>query len=448
MQQRHETEERTSFVVPIIVGIITLFAVVFVIYRMQVDAIQEKKARTRGLVRSVSYSLQITLDEYFDITQFLRTYIVKHDGKVSDFQNIAESLYLESSCIDSIQLAPDGIVTYSYPPQRENERVNLFTDSLHRDDAKYSRLTKLTTITGPFSQRRGGRGLSIHTPIYLKNSEGQDLFWGFSVVTLRMAEVFRAAHVADLRDEEFNYQLKAINPHKGKLEIVDCTTYEPLADAVTHDFAIHNTAWVFFVMPKSGWMDKNMLLLEILIGFIFLLVVPFSANSLWKLLQRESVFKRLTYIDTLTGLYNSRKFHEILRELHEKKKTAGILYIDLNKFKPVNDTYGHKTGDELLSIVAKKLKNVVRSGDEVFRIGGDEFTIVVFNEITVGGLSGLTQRIKTSVARETVLGNAKVRVTASIGYARYPQDGARFENVIQIAEEMMYADKKAMGEDR
>ncbi|MDE5613224.1 MAG: hypothetical protein K2I74_01040, partial [Treponemataceae bacterium] len=121
MQQRHETEERTSFVVPIIVGIITLFAVVFVIYRMQVDAIQEKKARTRGLVRSVSYSLQITLDEYFDITQFLRTYIVKHDGKVSDFQNIAESLYLESSCIDSIQLAPDGIVTYSYPPQRENE---------------------------------------------------------------------------------------------------------------------------------------------------------------------------------------------------------------------------------------------------------------------------------------------------------------------------------------
>lgn len=117
MQQRHETEERTSFVVPIIVGIITLFAVVFVIYRMQVDAIQEKKARTRGLVRSVSYSLQITLDEYFDITQFLRTYIVKHDGKVIDFQNIAESLYLESSCIDSIQLAPDGIVSYSYPPQ-------------------------------------------------------------------------------------------------------------------------------------------------------------------------------------------------------------------------------------------------------------------------------------------------------------------------------------------
>ena len=114
----------------------------------------------------------------------------------------------------------------------------------------------------------------------------------------------------------------------------------------------------------------------------------------------------------------------------------------------MNDTYVHKTGDELLSIVAKKLKNVVRSGDEVFRIGGDEFTIVVFNEITVGGLSGLTQRIKTSVARETVLGNAKVRVTASIGYARYPQDGARFENVIQIAEEMMYADKKAMGEDR
>ena len=446
--QRQEAQTARSIFVPIVAFIITAIVVVFVINRMQVDAVEASKNHARNLVRSVSYNLQISLNEYFNITQFLRGYIVRHDGQVQDFQNIAESLSLNSSSIDSIQLAPDGIISYSHPMYREFEKVNLFIDSVHRDDAKYSRLTKLTTITGPFTLRRGDRGLSIHTPIYLDDANGTERFWGFAVITLRMAEIFREAHVSELRDENYDYQIKAINAHLGKLETVDCTTYDVLTDAVTHDFAIHNTMWTFHVKPQDGWINTDSLVLEILIGILFAIIVPFSVNSLWNLIRRESAFKRLTYVDTLTGLYNSRKFYEVLQELHDKKRSAGILYVDLNKFKPVNDTYGHKTGDELLSIVAKKLKNVVRSGDEVFRIGGDEFTIVVSNEISEDALSGLTHRIKESVARATTIGNAKVEVSASIGYARYPHDGTEFANIIQIAEEMMYADKKMMGEER
>ena len=74
--------------------------------------------------------------------------------------------------------------------------------------------------------------------------------------------------------------------------------------------------------------------------------------------------------------------------------------------------------------------------------------IVVSNEISENALSGLTHRIKASVARATTIENAKVEVSASIGYARYPHDGTEFANIIQISEEMMYADKKMMGEER
>ena len=74
--------------------------------------------------------------------------------------------------------------------------------------------------------------------------------------------------------------------------------------------------------------------------------------------------------------------------------------------------------------------------------------IVVSNEISENALSGLTHRIKESVARATTVGNAKVEVGASIGYARYPHGGTEFANTIQISEEMMYADKKMIGEER
>lgn len=448
MQQRYEKQTHRSVLVPIIAFLLTAVVVTFVISRLQIGTSREKQNHARNLVQSVSYNLQAILDEYFDVTQFFKSLIIKSNGTVPSFSLIAESVYSGNPCIESIQIAPDGIISYSYPPQRENEHVNLFTDPIHRDDAKYSRLTKLTTITGPFPQRKGGSGLAIRTPIYLADKKGNESFWGFAIVTLRAAEIFRDAHISDLKEDDYRYQLKAINPHKGKLEMVDCSTYDTLQNPVTYAFDMHNTAWTFYVTPKDGWTDTSILMFEILVGFIFTIMVAFSANSLWKLIKRESTFKRLSYVDTLTGLYNSRKFYEILHELHAKEAPFGILYIDLNKFKPVNDTYGHKSGDELLSIVAKKLKNVVRGGDEVFRIGGDEFTIVVPNAISINGLSGLTQRVKASVGRETTLGNATVHVTASIGYARYPQDGTQFENIIQIAEEMMYADKKAMGEER
>ena len=448
MQQRYEAQTHRSVFVPIIAFFITAVLVLFVISRLQIADSREKQNHARNLVQSVSYNLQAIFNEYFDVTQFLKNLVIRNDGKVYDFSLIAESIYAGNPSIENIQLAPDGIISYSYPPQRENEHINLFTDPIHRDDAKYSRLTKMTTITGPFAQRKGGSGLAIRTPIYLTDKKGNDVFWGFSIITLRAAELFREAHVSDLKADNYRYQLKAINPHKGKLEMVDCSTYDTLVNPVSHAFDMHNTAWTFYVTPKDGWMDSSTLVFEILVGFIFTIMVAFSANSLWKLIKRESTFKRLSYIDTLTGLYNSRKFYELLHELHEKNEQFAVLYVDLNKFKPVNDLYGHKSGDELLTIVAKKLKNVIRAGDEVFRIGGDEFAIIVPNGITINGLSGLTQRLKASVGRPTVLGNATVNVTAAIGYARYPQDGAVFENIIQIAEEMMYADKKAMGEER
>ena len=448
MQQRHNSAADNSLLVPLITFFCAAVFAGFVVSRLQVADLRNQQAHAKNLVAQVANNLRAIMDEYFDNTQFWRTVINRNNGKVVSFDILAEAIHSGDPCIDSIQLSPEGIVTYSYPPSKENEGTDLFKDPIHHDDAKYALLTKLVTITGPFPQRRGGSGLAIRTPIYITNSNGTDTFWGFSTIILRAAEIFKAANLSELEDDNYDYQLKAINPHKGKLEMVDCSTYNTLNNPVSYNFDIHNTAWAFYVTPKNGWRNSSILLFEILVAVIFATLLSFSANSLWKLIKRESTFKKLSYIDSLTKLYNTRKFYEMLTDLYRKVQPFAIVYIDLNKFKPVNDTYGHKSGDELLCIVAKKLKNCIRQGDEVFRIGGDEFTIILPNEMTIGGLANLVQRIKASVGRPTVLGNTTVNITASIGYARYPQDGSSFENIIQISEEMMYADKKFMNEER
>ena len=442
MQQRNELEKKNQFLIPLVTFLFMSVVVAFVISRLWIANREEQRTHAKNLIQQVVVNLTTTLNEYFDNTQFWRTYITKYKGNVPNFADIAEAQYATSSCITSIQLAPDGIITYAYPQISETDNTNLFVDPIHRDDAKYSRLANLSTITGPFPQRRGGSGLTIRTPIFLKEKDNVQVFWGFSTITLQAEEIFKEAHLLDLRDADYHYQLKGINPHKGKLDMIHCSTYDALKNPVSLTFGVHNTAWTLFVAPKNGWVNYSIIVFEVIIGLIFSLLISFSAASVWNLVRRESTFKKLSYVDSLTKLQNNRKFYETLNRLHADDKPFAIVYVDLDKFTPINENFGQRSGDELLIIVSKKLKNCIREGDEVFRIGGDEFAIIVPNQITINGLSNLVQRIKTSVSRTTVLGNATVQIRASVGYGRYPQDGSSFESIVQIAEEMMYADKK------
>ena len=448
MQQRRNSSEHHTILVPLLSFFLTVIFVAFVIFRLQVADIRNQRVHAKNLIVQVSYNIQMAMDEYINDAQFWRTLLSHDKDKVQAFESLAEAMFVGNKCINAIQLAPDGIVGYSYPNNEDALGGDLLNDPIHRDDANFARLSRLTTIAGPFPQRHGGDELFVRTPIYLKNESGFDDFWGFSIIVLDAAEIFKMAHLSDLKDDNYDYQLKAINPYRGKLEMINCSKYDALNKPVSHSFDIHNVGWTLFVAPEKGWQNYSLLLFEILVGLIFASLVAFSTNSLLKLIKRESTFKKLSYIDNLTKLYNSRKFYELMTDLYRGGQPYAILYIDLNKFKPINDTYGHSSGDELLRIVAKKVKNCIREGDEVFRIGGDEFTILLPNDITINGLSNLVQRIKTSIDCPTALGSATVQVSASIGYARYPQDGSSFENILQIAEEMMYADKKAMGEER
>lgn len=149
--------------------------------------------------------------------------------------------------------------------------------------------------------------------------------------------------------------------------------------------------------------------------------------------------------DELTGLYNRRRFHEelgrMLADAERRGSRLGLLAFDLDGFKPVNDTYGHQAGDEVLVGIAQAVGRIVRRNELLFRVGGDEFALLV-PEGSADGLRELAHRlVETVAAMRFVFEGREARVTASVGIARFPDNAREGEALVAAADEALYRAK-------
>ena len=141
--------------------------------------------------------------------------------------------------------------------------------------------------------------------------------------------------------------------------------------------------------------------------------------------------------DDLTGLYNRRFFDFLLDKYKDADIEVGVVFIDLDKFKKLNDTYGHAFGDKILKKVASIIRTSIRDIDYAFRLGGDEFVILVFASSEI--LSKISERIKEKIKSTKIDG---VSISCSIGYAHYPTESKELHEAVNLADERMYKDKK------
>jgi len=165
--------------------------------------------------------------------------------------------------------------------------------------------------------------------------------------------------------------------------------------------------------------------------------------------KSTELFERYRYLamhDALTGLANrslakDRFLHALHNSVREGEK-LGILLCDLNEFKQVNDSYGHHIGDQLLIQTAQKLCSLVRDGDTVARIGGDEFLIVVERLKEENELQTLMQDIRNRLQTTVTIEGHILDINISIGEACSPRDGTTYENMLRLADRKMYLEKE------
>ncbi|MBN1379766.1 MAG: diguanylate cyclase [Gammaproteobacteria bacterium] len=161
----------------------------------------------------------------------------------------------------------------------------------------------------------------------------------------------------------------------------------------------------------------------------------------------ENLYKTMATRDPLTLLGNRDQFETDLKKALANAKRHGymiaVLYIDLDKFKPVNDTYGHKIGDEVLIEVADRLKKGVREGDFVARLGGDEFSILLNMIRDTQSAGVVAQKIISSLNQTIKARDYDINIGASIGITYYPDHGEDYETLLNRADKAMYEAKRS-----
>lgn len=171
-----------------------------------------------------------------------------------------------------------------------------------------------------------------------------------------------------------------------------------------------------------------------------------AQEELLRTAQRNEELKMLATRDPLTGIDNRLAFFEKFEdEIEYARRTGlllGVLYIDLDDFKEVNDRYGHRFGDILLQIFSRRLKNAVRPSDSVGRLGGDEFAVLAAGLSDAGMLDSVQIKVERILDTPIIVDGTRVTVGMSIGTAIFPRDGEEADALIESADHRMYHAKQ------
>jgi diguanylate cyclase (GGDEF)-like protein len=210
------------------------------------------------------------------------------------------------------------------------------------------------------------------------------------------------------------------------------------------------TSFGMLILFKSSVYWSSMVPSGLDIGLIFVLVASYTGYLLRDLSQIKEVLKQLATRDPLTGLVNRRIIEDQLPHMvtqhQSENQSLGLIYFDLDGFKPINDILGHDVGDVLLKQIATTVQTAVRSDDIVARVGGDEFVVVLNRIESEKDLATRGRQILGRIESIKLLNGKKIDISASLGClligAKTPKELNSSQSFIREADRLMYASKK------
>jgi len=196
---------------------------------------------------------------------------------------------------------------------------------------------------------------------------------------------------------------------------------------------------------KSDYLNELEIEFEYIMALYFVSITMLYFFSLY-VVSAQNKLKKLALYDDLTELPNRTLFmiefgNNVDRAKRYKNKVA-LLFIDLDGFKNVNDTYGHQVGDELLKKVSKIMLSCIRDSDTVARMGGDEFTIILCDIKRIEDSIEIANNLIESINKEIVINNNNIKIGASIGVSIFPEHSSSLDLLIKYSDEMMYSSKE------
>ncbi|AJQ92210.1 putative bifunctional diguanylate cyclase/phosphodiesterase [Gynuella sunshinyii] len=435
----------------IFLSAVLLMVMIYLENTLRQTYLQNLQLDTTRELDAVASRLGATITENISWVNGLAAHIsINPEISQSEFRRYVQAVLFQKPLLINMAAAPDLVVTMVHPVQQNQQVIGFdYRTSVDQWPAVARAIeTGRLIVAGPIALVQGGRGLVARKAIHDPDGE----LWGVVAAAIDADALFQKV---GLPGNQLGIDL-AIRGKDGlgfEGEMI-WGNPELFADARSQltTIPVGDGTWLFAAQPKSGWDGAVPVLGIFRTGFLvtFILFCGFFYSRYQKHTQdlryQRILEKQATY-DQLTGLPNRILFEDTLAKAislasRDHYKLA-LLFIDLDRFKPVNDNLGHKAGDLLLQQVTERINRHIRDSDTLARYSGDEF-IVILNHIHDDYKPDtVAENILATISEPFVLTNNQVFCSASIGISVFPDDGKTNEELVSKADQAMYEVKNS-----
>lgn len=402
----------------------------------------ERRIQTLAHAAAVRARLESEINAAASLSSGLLSYLIyRHDSlDPVEIQSILSNLHRQSHHVSNFGIAVGYRLEYVYPKDGNEQVIGMDyrTQSEQWPLIEHSIDIRTPLLAGPLALKQGGSGIVYRVPIFVG-----DQYWGLVSTVIESASVFAAAGLTDT-DYRYEYALRGKDGMgaKGVVFLGDAGLFDA-PETLGMDVFVPGGRWLLAVKPKQ-YADQfdRWLLLGRLAGWSFSVLFAYLVLS-WLRLHRRMA--ELALYDTLTGLPNRNllmdRLSQMIHRSERLNRPFSLLYIDLDGFKKVNDTLGHKVGDLVLLEVATRLHTALRRSDTVTRWGGDEF-VALLGSSDRDSAAAIAENLRRLVDAPISIGGQEINVGASIGIAVYPDDGDNAASLMRLADLRMYHQKE------
>ncbi|MEA5010237.1 MAG: diguanylate cyclase [Angelakisella sp.] len=412
--------------------------------------IQRNKYIASQKVNDISQKLIEELNKSLEYVEVMEIIVKSSPDSMEIIKTYSEMILNKHDIIQNISIAPNGIVQYIYPtaPNQIVIGHDLINDPQRYPFIKKAIDEKTAIIQGPVEAIQGGVLIFNRKAIFMQEND-KESFWGVCVVSIDFKKLVSYCGI-NQENEDYFLALK-VPKTDGFKDFIwgnsECLTKESIINTIS----LGDQKWELLIYPRLGWTNtgNNWYGLGAADGLYVLLSLILFIFVLWHL-NRYSQHAIASKIDIMTGALNKNTFRKyVIKKLKKKNKNKvqALIVIDINKFKTINDTYGHLAGDHVITELANRLMKTLRSQDLLSRWGGDEFIVYVNNLNSKSDIDNIIKRIQLEVEPPFKADGTLINVGVSLGYAFYPDDGVSYEELYKKADFMMYS-KKPVKQDK
>lgn len=404
--------------------------------------IEEKNNRliASSEISQISSNIQTVLNLSMQYAEFFDLLIKNNSNiKLELIDSYSNYILKNNDIIDNISIAPDAIVKYIYPLEGNESAIghDLLNDPERKEYIEMSIESKDSVAQGPVIAKQGGLKIFNRRAIFTYD-DGEEKFWGVTSIAIDFEKLLKKIELVP-RKGEYLYSLKV---HKANSNEDFIWGYDEIfeKDSIVKKIFLPNETWEIAIYPENGWnnVERVYKYINYFIGVI-LIIIFFST---YYYINHYQHIKEAIKLDPLTGVYNKKYFEKyVKRKIRKRNKYSGLILIDLDKFKHINDTFGHPIGDRVIKEFTNRIQSIISDNDKLGRIGGDEFFLFVYDTENKDKLIKIMDSINNRMKTPMEFGEKKIEVSCSLGLAICNEDGKTYSELYKIADKNMYEDK-------